>query len=162
VILQPADILLFRVDPGAPLWDRAVGWGERFLKQTTPQDSQYYHVAFVSIDTTQMYSSQPPKIDLYPIPQPLPSYIQVYRSKVALTPDQLKAIFTYAESRRGRIYPFLGVLTAGWLSGNLEFCSQFAEDSFAEGDVLLSPKIRFTTPDDIAMYIPTNGFSLIS
>lgn len=148
-MIQPGDILLWRVDPRAPVLDRLIGWGEKLIKQRGPQDSQYYHVAFVSQDVTQMYSSQPPMIDLYPVPDPIEDHIEIYRLKNPLAaswPD----IFKYAESRRGRIYPFLGVLTAGWLSGNLEFCSQYTEDSFACGQVVLSSAIRFTSPDDIA------------
>jgi len=147
--LQPGDILLWRVDPGANLLDRFVGWGESFLHQKTPQGYQYYHVAFVSMDIRRMYSSQPPKINLYDIPDPLPDNIEVWRLKNPAAASW-PGIFRYANSRCGRVYPFLGVLTAGWLSGNLEFCSQFTEDSFACGQVVLSQSIRFTSPDDIA------------
>jgi hypothetical protein len=120
------------------------------LKERTPQDAQYYHVAFVSADPTKMYSSQPPKVGLYPIEYPFPDHVEVCRLIHPPTPEQLTAIFKYADSRLGRLYPFLGVLTAGWLSGNLEFCSQFTEDSFACGQIVLSTDIRFTSPDDIA------------
>jgi len=147
--LLPGDLLLWRVDPSASVIDRLVGWGESLLKQRSP-NGQYYHVSFVSEDVTQMWSSQPPKIDLYPIPDPLPDHVEVDRLIAPITPAQLSAIFAYAQSRRGRWYPFLGVLTAGWLSGNLEFCSQFTEDSYAAGQIVLSPDIRFTSPDDIA------------
>ena len=71
--------------------------------------------------------------------------------KAGLNADQLKAIFAYADSRLGRLYDFLGVCTAGVVEfGGLEFCSQYTEDSFAAGQVVLSPDIRFTSPDDIA------------
>jgi hypothetical protein len=149
--LLPGDILMFRVDPGAPLLDRLIGWGESKLKQRTPQGYQYYHVAFVSADVTRMYSAQPPTINLYPIENPLPSYIEVYRVRGGLSPVQLKDIFNYADSRKGKCYDFIGVGTFGFLEiGGLEFCSQFTEDSFANGQVVLSPDIRFTTPDDVA------------
>jgi hypothetical protein len=149
-MLQPGDVLLWRVVPQAPWKDRLIGWGENLIHQVASDGYEYYHVAFVSNDTNQMYSSQPPKIDLYPIPKPLPDYVEVYRTITPLDHVQLINIFKYAESRRGRPYPFIGVLTIGWLSGNLEFCSQYTEDSFACGQVVLSDDIRFTTPDDIA------------
>lgn len=148
--LQPGDILAWRVDKEAPIWDRLIGWGESLIKQRTPQGYQYYHVAIVSPDVQRMYSSQPPKIDLYPVPDPLPSHIEVYRLKGGAAFPGLANVFKYAESRRGRWYPMLGVITAGWLQGNLEFCSQLTEDSFCQYPVALCQNIRFSSPDDIA------------
>ena len=150
MILRPCDILLWRCDPSSSWVERLIGWGESLLHESAPGGRQYYHVAFVSANPALMYSSEPPKIDLYPVPDPLPDNIEVYRLKATPTPDQIAAIVAYAESRCGRWYPFLGVLTAGWLSGNLEFCSQYTEDSLAAGQIVLSTDIRFTSPDDIA------------
>ena len=120
------------------------------LKERAPGNAWFYHVAFVSENPKMMYSSQPPKIGLYPIPDPLEDHIDIYRLIRPPAPEQLVSIFKYAAGRVGRWYPFLGVLTAGWLSGNLEFCSQYTEDSFACGQIVLSTDIRFTSPDDIA------------
>lgn len=151
MILEPGDILLWRIYPGASLLDRFVGWGEnKILKQAPISKYQYYHVAFVAANPKNYYSAQPPKIDKFLVPDPLPDNVEVYRWVEPLSSDGLNKVFQYAESRRGSWYPFLGVLTAGWLSGNLEFCSQYTEDSFAHYPRLLSPNIRFTTPDDIA------------
>jgi hypothetical protein len=149
-MIQSGDLLLWRVDSNAGWVDRLIGWGESLIKQRTPQGYQYYHVAFVSANPAFMYSSQPPKIDLYPIPDPLPQNVEVWRLKESVSPEGLSNVFRYAESRRGRLYPFLGVLSAGWLQGNLEFCSQYTEDSFCEYPVALCEDIRFTSPDDIA------------
>ena len=110
--LLPGDILCWRVTPEAPLVGRMIGWAEHRLGDQKG-DAADYHVAFVSQDVSQIYSAKPPKIDLYPIPNPLPSYIEVHRLRTSPTPDQLQAIFKYAESRRGKSYDFLGVLTAG-------------------------------------------------
>jgi hypothetical protein len=97
-----------------------------------------------------MYSSQPPKINLYPISDPLPFNVEVYRLKVAPSQDQIAAIFAYAESRRKRCYDFIGVLTVGMVElGGLEFCSKYTEDSFAAGQIVLSSAIQFPTPDQI-------------
>lgn len=148
--LQPADILLWRVGPGSSWIDRLIGWGESFIHQKTPQGYQYYHVGFVAANPKNYYQSKPPIIDKFIVPDPLPKNVEVYRFKQLLTPDNLANVFQYAESRRGKWYPFLGVLTAGWLQGNLEFCSQYTEDSFAHYPVLLCQNIRFTSPDDIA------------
>lgn len=150
-MIQPGDLLLWRVDPQASLVDRLIGWGESKLRQRTPQGYQYYHVAFVSADPKYMYSSQPPCINLYPIPDPLPSYIEVYRLKDLANEAGLAFVFAYAESRRGRWYDFLGVLTAGLIEvGGLEFCSQLAMDAFVHYPVCLCENIRFASPDDIA------------
>jgi hypothetical protein len=149
MVLLPADILCWAVSPQAPVMGRLIGYAERKIgDQVGPW--AFYHCAIVSANISLMYASRPPKIDLYPIPDPLPAYIEVRRTKVKLTDDQIKAIFYYADSRKGNIYPFLGVITFGWLSGNLEFCSQYVEDSYANGQVVLAPDIRFTTPDDIS------------
>ena len=98
-----------------------------------------------------MYSAQPPRIQLYPIPDPLPPYIEVHRLRDGTTQGGVENIFAYANSRLGRLYDFAGVLTAGFLEiGGLEFCSQLTEDAFCEYPVCLCENIRFTSPDDIA------------
>lgn len=149
--LQPGDILLWRVGPEASWVDRLIGWGESMIHEKTPQKAQYYHVAFVSGDVTKMYSSQPLRIKLYSVPDPLPSWIEVYRLKGTIDPEGLGRVFAYADSRCGRFYDFLGVFTAGRIElGGLEFCSQLTEDAFFEYPIALSPDVRFSSPDDIA------------
>lgn len=149
--VQPGDILLWRVVPGAPLLDRLIGWGESKLKQRTATGYQYYHVAFVAADPKLMYSAQPPRIQLYPIPDPLPEYIEVWRLKERVTAHGLSNVFAYANLRLGKWYDFIGVLTAGFLEiGGLEFCSQLTEDAYCEYPVALCENIRFSSPDDIA------------
>jgi hypothetical protein len=148
--LRPLDVLCWRVDKGAPLVGRMIGWAERRLGDQKGT-AAYYHVAFVSADVTKMYSSQPPRINLYPVPSPIPSYVEVRRLTTPPTPEQLKAIFEYADSRISRLYDFMGVCTAGFVEiGGLEFCSKYTLDSFAEGQIVLAPTIQFPTPDDIA------------
>jgi hypothetical protein len=150
-MLQPGDLLLWKVGPGANLLDRLIGWGESKIGQVFDHGRQYYHVATVSADITLMYSAQPPKIDLYPIPTPLPPYIEIRRLKAGVTPEGLYRVFDYLESRRGRWYDFLGVLTFGMIEvGGLEFCSQLTEDGWMKYPVEISPDSRWTTPDDIA------------
>lgn len=150
MILRPGDILAWRVSPGAPLLERFIGWCQHaVLKQTTSSAYQYYHISFVAANPKYHYSSQPPKIDKFLLPDPLPDNVEVYRLNMPITDTGLAAVFAYAESRRGSWYPILGVLTAGALQGNLEFCSQYTEDAFAHYPVLLCENIRFTTPDDV-------------
>lgn len=148
VILQPGDLLLWKVVPGAPLIDRLIGKGEQLMGDQVGSMA-YYHVAFVAANPKNYYSSQPPKIDKFVIPDPFWPNVEIRRIP-DLDPIKLSLVFQYAESRRGSWYPFLGVLTAGWLSGNQEFCSQYAEDSFAHYPLLLSNNVRFSTPDAIA------------
>jgi len=149
--LQPADILLWRCDSSASWIDRLVGWGESKIGETTPQGYHYYHVAFVAANPKNYYSSQPPKVDKFICPQTWSANVEVWRLKMALSGSQLNSIFEYAESRRGKLYPFLSVLSFGMVQlGGLEFCSQYTEDSFAHGQILLSPDCTFATPDDLA------------
>ena len=148
-MILPGDILAWRVDPKAPVIDRLIGWGESKIGQVAPKDAQYYHVAFIAANPKYFYSSQPPYINKFLLPDIMPFNVETYRTKMTLQPEGLANVFQYAESRRGRLYPFMGVLTLGWLQGNLEFCSQLVEDSFAHYPLLLCPDIRFTTPDDI-------------
>jgi hypothetical protein len=149
MLLQPGDILAWCVTPDAPLVGRMIGWAERQLGDQKG-DAAYYHVAIVSQNITEMYASRPPKIDLYPTPLPLPNYIELHRLRIAPDSDQLKAVFSYAESRRGRPYDFLGVLTVGNVEmGGLEFCSKYVLDCFAEAQIVLAPNVQFPTPDDI-------------
>jgi len=152
MILQPGDILLWRVVPGLPLYERFIGWSQlRVLKQKGVTGQQYYHCALVAANPKSYYSSQPPKIDKFVLPDPLPSNVEVWRLNEPLDPLKLALVFQYAESRRGKWYPLLGVITAGWLQGNQEFCSQYLEDSYAHYPVLLCNDIRFATPDGIAL-----------
>lgn len=155
-MLQPLDILCWRVTPEAPLFGRMIGWAERKMGEQRG-DAAYYHVAFVSPMTSWMYASKPPMIDLYPIPNPLPTYVEVHRLRIPATPEQYHQIFSYAHSRKGRPYDFIGVLTAGMVElGGLEFCSLYVLNSFANGQIVLASNIEFPTPDDIA------GSSLIA
>jgi hypothetical protein len=148
---RPGDILLWRVAPGVGLIDRLVGWGESKIGETTPQGYHYFHVAFIAANPKNYYSSQPPKIDKFICPETWPSYVEQWRLKEALSGSQLNSIFQYAESRRGKLYPFISVLSCGMIQlGGLEFCSQYTEDSFAHGQILLTPDCTFATPDDIA------------
>ncbi len=149
--LLPGDILLWRIDKGAPLIDRLIGWGERRLKQDHSDVVNYYHVSFVSMNTAKMYSAQPPKIDLYWIPDPLPAYVEIYRVRQGLSDKQRTTIFRYAQMRCGKPYDFLGVLTGGFVEvGGLEFCSKYTNDSYSYGNITLCPSQELISPDDIA------------
>jgi hypothetical protein len=154
-MLQPGDVLFFAVTPQAPIWDRAIGWGERMLKQSNSDKKNYYHVAFVSEDTTKMWSAQPPWIDLYDIPTPLPDYIEVYRPIRPLVPGQLLAIFSYAESVRHTLYNFLGVLTAGYIQvGHFLYCSQFTWIAYSQAGFFFCGYEFLESPDDLVKCPP--------
>jgi hypothetical protein len=141
---------MFRVDSGAPLLSRLIGWGERMLKQSNAQKKDYYHVAFVSADTTKMWSAQPPWIDLYDIPNPLPPYIEVYRPITPLTQDQLDQIFNFAYSVRHTLYNLLGVLTGGYVQiGHFMFCSQFIWIAYSKAGFYFCSYEFLESPDDI-------------
>lgn len=149
-MLQPGDILLWRIDQGAPLVDRLIGWGERGLGQSRGK-ADYYHVGFVSHNPRFFYQSKPLRICRSPVPQPLPEYLQVLRLISTPSEKQLEAIFNYADSRLGKIYDFIGVLTGGFLEiGGLEFCSKFTNNAFSYAGIVLSPSEELISPDDIA------------
>ena len=149
--LQPADLLLWRVDPSAGWFDRLVGWGESKLGLQGPGGYQYYHVAFVAPNPKNYYSSQPPTINKFICPDTWPTNVEQWRLNFQPSPRQLNSMFQYAESRRGKWYPFIAVATAGMLQiGGLECCSQYTEDTFARGQIFLSPDLMFATPDGIA------------
>lgn len=148
--VQPGDILMYRVAPGAKWIDRLIGWGEKVLHKQQG-DSPYFHVAFVGPGVYHIYQSKPPMICNSDIPNPLPDYIEVYRLKEPLTEDQLKKIFTYANSQVGKWYNFLGVITGGFIQiGNFSFCSQFTWQAFTYAGIVLCPWEFLESPDDIA------------
>lgn len=149
-MIQPGDILMFRVDPGAPLLNRMIGWGERMLRQSNSEKKNYYHVAMVAADNRKMWSAQPPWLDEYDVPSPLPDYIEVYRPITPFTPDQLVKMFAYADSVRHTIYNFLGVLTGGYVQvGHFLFCSQFIWIMGSRADFYFCQYEFLESPDDI-------------
>jgi hypothetical protein len=149
-MILPGDILAFRVDPGAPVLDRLIGWGERMLKQSNSDKKNYYHVAIASQDPTMMYSAQPPRIGLFPIPAPLPDYIEIYRLINPQSPVELSAMYSYLTSRLGVPYNFLGVLTGGYIQiGSFEYCSQLTWIAETYGNRTLCPYEFLESPDDI-------------
>jgi hypothetical protein len=150
-MLQPGDILLWRIDPGAPWIDRLIGWGERRLGQSSGKPADYYHVGFVSAASGSFYQAKPPRVCLSAVPSPFPAYLEAYRLRVAPAPDALRKVFGYADSRLGKLYDFLGVLTGGFLeAGGLEFCSKFTNDAFSYAGIVLAPSEELISPDDIA------------
>jgi hypothetical protein len=149
--LRPTDILMWRIVPGASWVDRFIGWGERVLNQVGSKQVNYYHVGFVGPGVFHFYQSKPPKICNSDIPQDLPSNIEVYRLKVPMTDNQVKAVMTYANSQIGKWYNFLGVLTGGYIQvGSFSFCSQFTWQAFTYAGVVLCPWETLESPDDIA------------
>jgi hypothetical protein len=141
---------MFAVTPSAPLWDRAIGWGERMLKQSNSDKKNYYHVAFVDSDPTLMWSAQPPWIDRYAIPSPLPDYIEVYRPITPLTLGQLTNIFEYAQSVRHTLYNFLGVISGGYVQiGHFLYCSQFVWIAYSKAGFYFCSYEFLESPDDI-------------
>ena len=148
--LQPLDVLAWKIGPESSWVERLVGWGERWTRQANSGRVNYSHVAFVSRNINWMYSAQPPRTNLYPVPDTFLSYIEVYRLKSVPNADQIRRICMYAQTRCGKWYPFLAVLTAGLVQiGGLEFCSELVNDSFQWGDLVLVPHHTCVSPDDL-------------
>jgi hypothetical protein len=149
-MLQPLDILMWRIDPGASWIDRLIGWGERKTKQSNSEKVNYYHTGLVAQDSSQFYQAKPPRVCVSPVPNPLPSYMEVYRLRKPASYEQFKEIYRYADSRLGNWYDFLGVLTAGFVQvGGLEFCSKYLNNSFDNGGIVIVPAHLLISPDDI-------------
>jgi hypothetical protein len=149
--LLPGDILLWRVTKEAPWFGRLIGWGERLTKQANSKKRSYYHVGFCGAHPGYFYESRPPRICISVTPDPLPPYIEAYRVKGGLTNEQLERIFAYAKSRLGAWYNFLGILTLGYLNvAGDQFCSQFTNDAFTFGGIVLAPQDMLESPDDLA------------
>ena len=149
--LQPGDILLWRVGPGASLIPRLIGWGERKLRQPGDYAHQYYHVGLVAANPDWFYESTWPRIAYSPVPLPLPPYIEAYRLKVPPTKAQLQKIYAHAESEVGKPYPWWAIATFGFVQfGDFPYCSEYVWRSFTAGGILLCPWDALESPDDIA------------
>jgi|SRR6185437_10812215 len=150
IALQPGDILMFRIGPGASWYQRLIGWGQRILKEQGGPNA-YFHVGFVGPGIFKFYQSKPPAICNSDVPSPLPDYIEVYRLKNPLSDEQLKKIFTYANSQVGKWYNLLGVLTVGIIQiGSFAYCSQFTWQAYTYAGIVLCPWECLESPDDIA------------
>lgn len=142
---------MWRIGPGASWIDRLIGWGERVLHQAGSRQVNYYHVGFVGPGVFKLYQSKPPVICNSDVPNPLPAYIEVYRFKEPISDDQMRRVFTYANSQLGKWYNFLGILTGGFIQvGSFSFCSQFTWQCFTYAGVVLCPWDELESPDDIA------------
>lgn len=148
-VLQPLDLLLFRVGPTADFIARTIGWAEQRLKE--PGTAQYYHVGFVGPDIKHYYESRVPRIKNTDMPDPIPPHIEVYRFISEITPASRAFIYSYANSQLGKWYNLLGVLTAGLIQiGDFPYCSQFAWECYTQGGVTICPYSSLLSPDDVA------------
>lgn len=76
--------------------------------------------------------------------------LETYRVK-GLTPDQLQQVMAFCQSRIGRRYDLLALLTFGYLQiGPSAVCSQFVWEAFTAAGICLCPFRDLTSPDDIA------------
>lgn len=149
-LLQPGDILAWRITPEAKWFDRLIGWGERRIGEVNSQTVNYYHVGIVGVDPLHFYDSQPGGVDNRDLPKPLPDNVEVYRFKEPLTPDELLKMWTYANSQKGRGYNYLGVLTAGLVQVfGKPFCSELVWRIGTYAARFICPWQTCLSPDDI-------------
>jgi len=149
--IQPGDILLWRIDSSASWIERLIGWGERHTGQPSPNGVDYYHAGIVGPDALHYYDSAPGGIKNRLVTDPWPDHLEVYRFKIPLNPDQLKAMWSYANSQLGVGYNYFGVLTAGWLQiDGKPFCSEFVWRLCTYAGVVVCPWQTCLSPDDIA------------
>ena len=151
MILLPGDLLFWRVTPDAPLIDRMIGWGERRLGEVNSGTVNYYHVAIVGVDPLHYYESKPGGVCNTPVPNPLPSYIEVRRLAEHLTDSQLHAMWIYANSQIGIGYNYIGVLTGGMVEVlGKPFCSELVWRVLTYAGIVVCPWKTCLSPDDVA------------
>lgn len=151
MILKPGDILLWRITPESPWFDRAIGWGETKTGQVNSKFVNYYHAGIVGVDPLHFYDSRPGGVKNDLIPIPWPSYIEVYRMKVPFTDDELKKMWIYANSQLGVGYNWIGVLTAGLVQiMGKPFCSELVWRIATYAGRFICPWKTCLSPDDIA------------
>jgi hypothetical protein len=151
VILQPGDLLFWRIDPGASWVDRLIGWGERRLHEPHSDTVNYYHVGIVGPDALHYYNSAPGGVKNNPIPNPWPSYIEVRRFIRLLDNIQLDKMWQYANSQIGTGYNYVGVLSAGLIEIlGKPFCSELVWRILTYAGVVICPWETCLSPDDLA------------
>ena len=151
MILKPADILLWRVAPGAAWLPRLIGWAQDKLLHHPENAPDYYHVGMIAQDGISYYESIPPRVTKTDIDWPLPDYVEVYRLIIPPTQDQLKKMFSYAESLQGKLYNVIGIISFGHIQiGDFPYCSQYVWRICTQADILLCPWDELEGPDEIA------------
>lgn len=150
-MIQPADILLWRVGPQASWIDRLIGWGETKTGEINSKTVNYYHVAMVGVDPLHFYDSRPGGVDNRLMPIPLPDNVEVYRFIDPLDDKQLLAMWTYANSQKGVGYNYIGCLTAGLIQiYGKPFCSELVWRMATYAGRVICPWQTCLSPDDIA------------
>jgi hypothetical protein len=151
MILQPTDILLWRVTPTASWIDRLVGWGERKTGQINSSQVNYYHVGMVGVDPLHYYDSAPGGVKNSLIPIPWPDNLEVYRFITPIKDAQMKTMWTYANSQLGIGYNYIGVLSAGLIEVfGKPFCSELVWRIATYAGIVMCPWQTCLSPDDIA------------
>lgn len=118
-----------------------------------PTTAAYCHVALVGPDGSHLYEARWPKIHNVPIDlKSLQKNIilETYRVK-GITHGEIQQVMNFAESRIGRRYDVLALLTFGYVQiGPSAVCSQFVWEAFTAAGRCLCEWRDLTSPDDIA------------
>lgn len=146
-MIQPADILLYRIGPNASWIEKAIGWGQRVIGQA-PGTVAYDHAA-IATSHVGLIESYWPKVRkrLYNSTDPT---LEAWRVK-GITVARQNQVLTYAAQHVGEWYNLTGILTLGLVQlGHSAVCSQFVWEAFTAAGILLCPYETLESPDDIA------------
>lgn len=147
-ILQPGDILLYRVTPNSPWHDKVIAWGEQLLKKKFTKFN-YCHVAMVDYDTDLILEAVWPWTHLTLFPGKGNNPVEVYRVK-DVTPEQVKLAITWAHQNLGVWYD-LGRLFFGLFpSRHKVICSTYIDYSWDNAGRSLGDG-KLLSPDEIAV-----------
>lgn len=155
-MIQPADILLFRVAKQSSTLDKLIGWGQKVIHQA-PTLAEYCHAALVGPDYApgqpSMIEARWPRVHRIPLDiadLEKRNPVEVYRVK-DMTPAQIEDVLGYAMEHVGVRYDMLAILTFGVLQlGNCDVCSQLDWESFTPAGIALCPFQGLLSPDDLA------------
>jgi hypothetical protein len=125
-LMQPGDILLFKVEKKSTFVEKLIALGQRFYRHV-PKQVKYCHVALVDKDTDLMLEAVWPKtrvtkIDFAKIEQH--ENVELYRVR-KITPEQIDQVINWAHDHLDEWYDVPLLLTGFLDSKHAEVCSTF-------------------------------------
>jgi len=153
-ILQPGDLILFRVGPTSTWLDRMIGRAQKWIGEDPPSVKEFCHVGIVGPGGNTIIEARWPKVKIGPLDLPdllTRNPIDFYRVK-DIPPEQVSAVLAYAVTQLGQWYDFAAIATFGFIQlGHAAVCSQYVWEWFLNGaGIELCKWSPLISPDDIA------------